>query len=593
LFITRQAAGAGLIENNRLELTGKEMNKMLKLSGGQAIVKMLENLGVERAFGVPGFQALPYYMAILHSKKMKHVLVRNEQAGAFAADAYFRACGKVAVCDGTCGPGATNLITGFAESYFAAVPVLGVTSNVVSSNEGRGANMEAPQDEAIAHFAKDVIMIREVKRVPELVRKAFHTAVEGRPGPVLIDMPEDIYYDEYEFDESEFKVYDCNTSPVNRFIPELSSLRNALEVIKNAQNPVMLCGGGIHNSGAQKEVQEFAELLSIPVATTISGKGSIPENHPLSINLFGRYFRFANEFIKRADVIVVAGSKLAEMSTIRWSLIPGTAKIVHIEIEPTVIGKVYSTAYPLIGDAKATLGQMIEMLKADGVKKPEHHPVYDEIKAAADKWRAEASEKIDDAKIPVNIAHMLDVLHKYAPENAILIGDGGFAAHWSSVFWTVNSNEGRHYIANRGQAAIGYGLPAAVGAKIAAPDKPVITLSGDGGLGYSIMEMETAVRCKLPIILIVVNNMCFGYVKALEHFKFGEYIAVDLLDINYAEMAKIFGCYGVRITDPKDLDQAFQDALARTDKPSIIEVMVTTDPSQMLPGEDNRLTVKK
>jgi acetolactate synthase-1/2/3 large subunit len=566
---------------------------MIRLSGGQAIVKMLENLGVETAFGVPGFQALPYYMAILHSKTIKHVLVRNEQAGAFAADAYFRACGKVAVCDGTCGPGATNLITGLAESYHAAIPVLAVISNVVSSNAGRGANMEAPQDEAIRLFTKDVIFIRDVKRVPELMRKAFHTAVEGRPGPVLIDMPENIYYDEYDFEESAFIVYDSNTSPNTRFIPELCMLQKALDILRNAKKPVLLCGGGVHNSDARKEVQEFAELLAIPVATTISGKGAIPEVHPLSLNVFGRYFRYANEYIEKADVIFVIGCKLAEMSTIRWSLIPSQAILIHLEIEPTVISKAYPTQYALVGDAKATIAQMITLLKDMKVQKPENPPIYDEIEASAKQWREKVSDKIDDDGIPVNIAHMLDVVYKDTPGNAIMIGDGGFAAHWSSVYWTVSSNDGRHYIANRGQASIGYGLPAAVGAKTASPDKPVIALSGDGGLGYSIMEMETAVRNKLPIILIVVNNMCLGYVKALEHYQFGEYISVDLLDINYAEMAKIFGCYGVRITDPKDIHKEFQEALKRTDTPTIIEVMVTTDPEQMLPGKDNRLKKQK
>lgn len=562
---------------------------MIKLSGGQAIVKMLENLGVERAFGVPGFQALPYYMAILHSDKMKHILVRNEQAAAVSADSYFRASGKVAVCDATCGPGATNLITGLGESYHASIPVLAVISNVVSTNSGRGANMEVKQDEALALFAKDVIMIRHVKRVPELVRKAFHTAVEGRPGPVVIDMPEDIYYDEYEFDESEFVVYDTNTSPINRFIPEISKLQEALEILKSAKHPVMLCGGGVHISGAQQEVQELAELLAMPVATTISGKGSISEEHPLALNVYGRYFRYANEFIQEADVVLAVGTQLAEMSTIRWSLIQPATRIIHLEIRPETISKAYATEFPLIGDAKATLAQMSAMLRAEGVAKPDASEIHSRIAAASKDWRERVSSKIDDEGSPINIAHMLDVLSKYAPEESILVGDGGFAAHWSSCFWTVKSNHGRHYIANRGMAAIGFGLPLAIGAKVGAPEKPVITLTGDGGLGYSVIELETAMRNKLPIILIVVNNQCFGYVKALEHFQFGEYIAVDLMDVNYAEMAKTLGCYGVRITDPKDLDKEFEAAFKRTDVPSVIEVMVTTDPAQMLPGKDNRL----
>ena len=232
---------------------------------------------------------------------------------------------------------------------------------------------------------------------------------------------------------------------------------------------------------------------------------------------------------------------------------------------------------------------MINQLKLLGAKSDPSLPIYSEIKEAAKAWREKNADKIDFEGEPINIAHMLDILQKYAPDNAIMVGDGGFSAHWSSVYWTIKNNDGRHYIANRGQASIGYGLPGAIGAKVACPDKPVITLSGDGGLAYSIMEMETAVRNHIPVILVVVNNKCLGYIKALEYLQYGEFISTDLNDIHYADMAKIFGCNGIRITDPKDLDEAFKKALAEKDKPTIIEVMVTTDPSQMLPGKDNRI----
>jgi acetolactate synthase-1/2/3 large subunit len=562
---------------------------MMKLSGGQALVKILENLGVEVAFGVPGFQALPYYNAILHSDKIRHILVRNEQAGAFMADAYARSSGKVAVCDGTCGPGATNLITGLSESFNASIPVIAITSNVVTMNSGRGANMETDQRGSIRPFVKDSIFITDAIRIPELVRKAYYTAMNGKPGPVHIDLPENVFYAEADYEECVFDVSPIAREPIARFIPAIDQLERACDMLQQAEFPVMVCGGGAHNSDARQEVQALAELLDIPVATTISGKGIISENHPLSMNVFGRYFRFANEYINKADVLFVVGCKLGEMSTIRWSFIrPGT-KIIHLEIDPPTINKAYTTELGLVGDAKASLAQMIKILEGKGAKSNPDAPIYGEIAASAVQWRKDVADKIDDDGMPINIAHMLAVLQKYAPDNVIMVGDGGFSAHWSSVYWTVSNNDARHYIANRGQAAIGYGLPGALGAKIANPDKPVITLSGDGGLAYSIMEIETAVREKIPVILIVVNNMCLGYIKALEHFQFGEYISTDLSDICYADMAKIFGCYGKRVIDPKDLDKEFQDALKRTDMPSIIEVMVTTDPTKMLPGWDNRI----
>ena len=562
---------------------------MIKLTGGEALVKMLENVGIEVCFGVPGFQALPYYDAILHSKKIRHILVRDERSGAFMADAYYRASGKVALVDGTCGPGATNLITGLSESWNASVPVLALSSNVVTTNSGRGANMETSQREAISPFVKDTIYITENKRIPELIRKAYFTAVNGKPGPVHIDIPENIFYDDYEYDESEFDMSEMMKAPVSRFMPPVSLINEACKTLMAAKRPVMLCGGGAHNSGAWHEVQTVAELLNMPVATTISGKGIIPETHPLALSTFGRYFRFANDFISKADALLVVGCKLGEMSTIRWSLITPGTKIIHIEIDPATINKAYTTDVALVGDAKATLDEMINQLKLLGAKSDPSLPIYSEIKEAAKAWREKNADKIDFEGEPINIAHMLDILQKYAPDNAIMVGDGGFSAHWSSVYWTIKNNDGRHYIANRGQASIGYGLPGAIGAKVACPDKPVITLSGDGGLAYSIMEMETAVRNHIPVILVVVNNKCLGYIKALEYLQYGEFISTDLNDIHYADMAKIFGCNGIRITDPKDLDEAFKKALAEKDKPTIIEVMVTTDPSQMLPGKDNRI----
>ncbi len=565
---------------------------MINLTGGQALVKMLENLGVEVAFGVPGFQALPYYYAIQHSEKIRHILVRNEQAGAFMADAYYRSSGKVAVCDGTCGPGATNLVTGLSESFHASVPVIAITSSVVTTNSGRGANMETGQREAIAPFVKDTIFITEAIRIPELVRKAYYTALNGKPGPVHIDMPENVYYAETNYEESSFDMTALVREPTARFIPAPAVLREACDMLLSAHYPVMLCGGGAHNSGARAEVQALAELMDMPVATTISGKGVIPEDHPLSVNVFGRYFRFANEYIDRADVLLVVGCKLGEMSTIRWSVIKPGTKIIHLEIDPATINKAYTTELALLGDAKATLSELTRLMKNAGRKPNPTASIYAEIAASYRKWRSGASDKVDNDKTPINIAYMLDVLQKYVPSDAIMVGDGGFSAHWSSVYWTVKKNDARHYIANRGQAAIGYGLPGALGAKVANPDKAVITLSGDGGLAYSIMELETAVREHIPVILIVVNNMCLGYIKALEHYQYGEYMDCDLLDTHYADMAGLFGCNGVRITDPRDLDRAFLDALACTDRPSIIEVMVTTDPSQMLPGVDNRLKKK-
>lgn len=566
---------------------------MIHLTGGEAVVRMLENLGVTHSFGMAGFQHLPYYEAIRKSDKVRHVLIRNEQAGAFMADAFARASGKVAVCDATAGPGATNLLTGVAESFYAGIPVLAITSSVIRAFVGRGANQECEQREMFRPVVKESVYVNAIERIPELMKKAFRIAVEGRPGPVHIDIPEDVFHGEADFDEKAFEVdIPANTFPLSRIVPQHAQIEAACELLAKAERPVILAGGGVHNSAAWEELRALAEKLAIPVATTISGKGSIPEKHPLSLNVCGRYFRFANEFVKNADVLLVVGCRLAEMSTVRWSLISDETKIVRIDIDQKALGMGYNADVALLGDAKATIGLILDGLNARGIENKDYTEKAAAIAETRAKWALSVADKTEDTSSPINIAHMLKILQGILPEDAIMVGDGGFSAHWSSVYWDVNGTDGRHYLANRGQAAIGYGLPAVLGCKFACPDKTVIALSGDGGLGYSFMELETAVREKQNIILIVVNNRALGYIKALQHAVYGEYISTDFEDVRYGEMAAMLGCYGVRVTDPAQLESEFKAAIERKDRPSVIEVMVTTDPAKMFPGTDNRVRKK-
>lgn len=560
---------------------------MIKLNGGQVVVKMLEEFGVEFSFGMAGFQHLPYYNALAHSKKIRHILIRDERSGAFIADAFARVSNKVAVCDATVGPGATNLISGLAESFYASIPVIALTSDVNDNYTNRGANQECDQLAIFAPVCKESIHINKINRIPELMRKAFNVAISGRPGPVHVNIPENIFHGVYEFEEEELVVDLPNYFPAMRYAPEEEQLEKAAQLLMNAQNPVIVSGGGSLNSEAYDEVKQLVELLQIPIATTISGKGIIEETHPLNIHILGRYTRIANNFVKEADVLLVIGCRLGEMATSRWSLIQPQTKIIHVDIDPYKIGKNYKTAVSLPGDVKSTLRNLIKMLKPKLNPTFQRPGIKQEIQLAKEAWLQSVSENINSNEIPINIAFMLNKLRKVVPEDTIMVADGGFSAHWSSVYWDIMQS-GRHYLANRGQAAIGYGLPAAIGAKLAEPNKTVVALSGDGGLGLSIMELETAVRAKTPVIIIVVNNNALGYIKALQHAVYGgDYISVDLTDISYAEIAKNCGCYGARITNPEQLEPEFKNALTRT-IPTVLEVMVTTDPAKMLPGKDDR-----
>ncbi len=574
-------------------MTQPVSNSTRRMSGGQALAEMLKIANVGPMFGMGGFQLLPFYEAC-RALKLKHYLINDERCGAFAADAYAKVTNRPAVADGTLGPGATNLVTGLVESLNAGIPMIVVTGDANREHAWKNMTQEARQLEILRPAVKEVIRIEVTKRIPEHLRRAFAVATSGRPGPVLIDVPEDIAHGEFDFDAADFWI-DPGTlkAQARRARPDPTDLDRAAAMLAKAERPLILAGGGIHISEAYAALQGLAEAHGIPVAHTMSGKGAIACTHPLSAGLFGRYDRIANALIAQSDCLLVVGCKLGEIATKRFALIPPGKPLIHIEIDPTEIGRTTRTDVALVGDARLTLQDLASALgKATAAKRRDYCA---ELPKRMAEWRESARDRLESKESPINVGRLMGELNKIMPADGIVVADGGFAAHWGGLMFDTKA-AGRHFLPDRGFASIGYGVPGGIGAQLAAGKRRVVSLTGDGGFNMSVGELETARRVGANFVAVVFNNAASGYVKALQHAVYGagNYQSSDLIEMDYATIAKGFGCKGIRVSDPEKLASALQDGLENTSTPTIIDAIVTRDPAKMLPAADNRtLKVQK
>ena len=560
-----------------------------RMNGGRALAEMLRLAEVGPMFGMGGFQLLPFYDA-LAQLGMRHFLINDERCGAFAADAYARVTNRPGVCDGTLGPGATNLVTGLIESLNAGTPIIALAGDTNRAHSWKNMTQECRQAEILRPAVKELIRVELTSRVPELLRRAFAVATSGRPGPVLLDVPEDVCHGEHDFSTEDFAIDPSILSvPARRIRPDRADIARAAALIARAERPLILAGGGIHLSRAYEALLSLAEGQSIPVAHTMSGKGGIACTHPLSVGLFGRYSRIANDFIEASDCLVVVGCKLGEIATKRYSLPSQSIPLIHLDILAEEIGRCRSAAVALWGDAKAGLEDLAEALTEEKKWASAARADYiSEIPGRMSKWREEAAASLNSDERPIHMARLCRELNHALPADSILVADGGFAGHWTGLLYDTKS-AGRHFIPDRGLASIGYGLPGGIGAALAAPAAPVVAITGDGGFNMKLGELETARRAGVGLTIVVVNNAASGYVKALQHAMFrGRYQSSDLVELDYAAIASAMGCNGIRVEGPERLGAALRDGLAERTRPTVLDVIVTRDPARMLPAVDNR-----
>lgn len=519
-------------------MNDQSTNITRSLNGGEALAEMLKAHGVGPMFGMGGFQLLPFYGA-LEGLGLTHHLINDERCAAKACDAYARVTGRPGVCDATLGPGATNLVTGLVESLNAGIPQVVLIGDANRAHAHKNMTQEAKQVEILRPAVKELIRIEDGNRIPELVRRAFAIATSGRPGPVILDVPEDVCHGTFEYSAADFAVDPATLQiPARRIRPDAAELARAASLIAGAQRPLILAGGGVHLSQAYAALQAFAEAQNIPVAHTMSGKGGLACTHPLSAGLFGRYSRIANELIEASDCLIVVGCKLGEIATKRYSLIPADTPLIHIDIEAAELGRWRMPEVALWADARAALDDLAAEL-SEGAKtaRAARADTAAEVPQRMAAWRAEANDRLESDERPISMARVVQELNRALPADGILVADGGFAGHWTGLLFDTKES-GRTYIANRGFASIGYGLPGALGAQLAAPDRAVVGVTGDGGLNMVLGELETALRARAPFTLIVVNNAASGYVKALQHVMFDSeaQLGGELFGVSNAEI---------------------------------------------------------
>lgn len=564
------------------------------ISGGEAIARMIQAFDSGPIFGMGGFQLLPFYDAA-RRLGLPHYLINDERAGIFAAEAYAKVSGKVGLVDATLGPGATNLVTGLVEALNSGTPIVALVGDSHRDHSWKNMTQETRQVDILRPACKELLRIEAVQRIPELMRRAFALATTGRPGPVVVDVPEDVCHGTYEFSESEFSVnVEHAQVPALRCRPDGKDVKKAAHLIAAANRPLILVGGGVHISGATQALTEFSTSLNIPVAHTMTGKGAISCANSLNAGLFGRYDRIANKLIEESDLLLVIGCKLGEIATKRFTVPPPGKRIIHLDVLPEEFGRTMDPTLSLWGDARLGIEDLASALEPEAASVKSRLAKYaSEIPLRMARWRAEVSGRLESNEVPVSMARLMTEINHALPADGYLVADGGFAAHWGGLLFDTKQ-PGRSFVPDRGFASIGYGLPGAMGVALAAPGKVIFALTGDGGFNMMLGEIETARRLNLTIVMVIVNNAASGYVKALQHLVYGAgaYHASDLVETNYAEAAQALGCNGIRVTQPEELADAFNHAKS-LQGPTVIDVVVTRDPAKMLPGVDNRTAMIK
>jgi acetolactate synthase-1/2/3 large subunit len=537
----------------------------VKITGAEAIIRALEAENVDIVFGYPGAAISPFYDALLDSG-IRHILTRNEQGAAHAANGYARVTGKAGVCVATSGPGATNLITGIANAYMDSVPIIAITGQVRSDMIGTDAFQEADITGATAPFSKHNYLVKKAGELPRIIKEAFHIATTGRPGPVVIDIPVDIQNAVIDFrypGHIDIKGY----KPTIKGHP--GQERKAAAAIHAAKRPVICAGGGLITADASGEMVELAERRNIPVVTTLMGIGSIPSDHPLHFGMVGTHGSpTANYVLHHADLVMILGARVGDRAMGAASSLAKKAKIIHIDIDPAEIGKNIDVAVPVVGDLKHVLRDLLELVEAGGSA--------EWLETAADVRRRNSRKARTDTGY-VDPKHLLSILSDYLPGDAILTTDVGQNQIWAANHYRVRKP--KTFITSGGLGTMGYGLPSAIGAKIGKPGSTVVVISGDGSFQMSMQELGTMKQYDIDVKIILLNNRRLGMVRELQLTRHGGRYSQVFLDSNpdFVALAAAYGFRGERISSDAQVAEALERMTAHQG-PYILECMV--DPEE-------------
>jgi acetolactate synthase I/II/III large subunit len=543
------------------------------MNGAEAMVRMLEAHGVQHIFGLCGDTTLPFYDAMLQlDHKMTHVLTRDERSATYMADAYSRVTGRVGVAEGPSGGGATYLLPGLIEASESSYAVLGITTDISVSSYGKYPLTEVDQEALMRPLTKWNTVIKQAEHIPRMVRTAFRAMTTGRSGAAHLGLPYDIQYD--AVDPSDVWADDAHSSyPAYPVAPQPGAAEAAVDAILSAKNPLIVCGGGVVIACAMEELDRLATRLDIPVATSISGQGSLAETHPNCLGVVGSNGGTDQtwEMMEAADLVIFMGARAGSTTTSRWEApAPGT-RIVHFDCDPMVIGANYRTEVGVVGDLRLSLAAVNAVLDA----RDQGADSFGGAAAIADikKRKFEIFNKLAQSNdAPIRPERIIDAMMKVLPLDATIVSDPGTSCPYYSAYYQ-QSQPGRYFITNRAHGALGYSMSAALGAWYGRPSSKVVAMMGDGSFGFTVGELETVCRARAPITYIVFSNATFGWIKASQYADKGaRYYNVDFTATDQARIAAAYGVKSWRVENPEDLERVLKEAI-EYDGPTLVDVV--------------------
>jgi len=533
----------------------------MKMTGAQILIESLKREGVEVMFGYPGGAVLPIFDR-LYDAPIKFILTRHEQAAAHAADGYARTTGKVGVCIATSGPGATNLVTGIATAFMDSIPIVAITGQVKTFLIGNDAFQEADVTGITRPITKHNYLVKDTRELSCIIREAFYVASTGRPGPVVIDIPVDVQTQEAEFIWPE-KVEMRSYRPTYKGHP--GQIKKAAKLISESKRPILYVGGGVIISGAHNELRELAEKINTPVTMTLMGLGVFPDDNELSLGMLGMHgTAYANHAIMESDLIIAIGARFDDRVTGRLDAFAPHAKIIHIDIDPASISKNVKVDVPIVGDAKMVLKDLLAAIK--------NAPDTSDWLKQIEKWKKEYPLKYSDSGSKIKPQYVVEQIFEATKGEAIIVTEVGQNQMWAAQWYKYTKP--RTLLSSGGLGTMGYGFPAAMGAKVGAPDKVVFDIAGDGSIQMNIQELATCVYNRIPVKVAILNNHYLGMVRQWQElFYKRRYSYTCITCPDFVKLAQSYGAVGIRVARKEEVRPAIEKALS-TDNTVLIDFQI-------------------
>ena len=536
------------------------------MQGARALVQVLIESGVEHIFGLPGDTGTSLYDALFAQRdRLTHIMTRDERSASFMADVYARVSGRIGVCEGPSGGGATYIVPGVAEAQGSAIPLLCLTSDTPVAQHGRGVLTELDQETLFRPVTKWNTRINGPATLAEATRRAVRMTTAGRPGAVHLSLPSDVLEGETP-DGSVYGAPDFGRAPALRTRPDPALIQRAADAIARAERPVIVAGGGVLTSGAWDELTALAEGLNIPVATSINGKGSIAETSTVSLGVVGGNGAraYGNACVAAADLVVFIGTRTDSTTTHHWTLPPlaGGPAAIQLDVEPYEIGNNYRLVAPLAGDAKLGLMDLLAAIDRPERIKARHQDRIAALVAERDRYWADVERQARADDRPIKPQRLVRAMRERIEDDAIIVADPGTPTPYLAAQYELR-RAGRTTVIPRAHGGLGYALPGVVGAAFAAPGRRVVCFTGDGSFGMSCGELETISRLNLPVVVVQCSNGTFGWIKELQHLYHSDrYFSVDFNPVDYAAIARGFGFRARQVNDPIEIDRALDEAFA-------------------------------